>query len=60
MTASNVGIIKDGPEGNIILEPANEMKIEFIIVGDGYLLKLKGFKGAEIITANEFLLRNLI
>lgn len=58
MTTSKVDVIKDDPDDNLILEPANEMKIDFVISGNDHLLKLKEFKGAKIITAKEFLLRN--
>ncbi|MAE43102.1 putative toxin-antitoxin system toxin component, PIN family [Candidatus Woesearchaeota archaeon] len=54
-TKSKVKVIKDDPDDNIILEPASEMKIEYIISGNDHLLKLKEFKGTKIITAKGFL-----
>ena len=54
-TTSTVDVIKADPDDNLILEPANEMKIDYIISGNGHLLKLKEFKGAKIIAAKEFL-----
>ena len=54
-TESEVNVIKEDPSDNVILEPANEMKVDYIISGNDHLLKLKEFKGAKIITAKEFL-----
>ena len=54
-TNSNVNIIKEDPDDNIILEPLNSIKIDYIITGDGHLLKLNKFKHAKIITSKEFL-----
>ena len=54
-TESEVDIIKEDPSDNVILEPANEMKIDYIVSGNDHLLKLKEFKGAKIVTAKEFL-----
>lgn len=54
-TKSEVDVIKEYPSDNIILEPANEMSIDYIISGNDHLLKVKEFKGAKIVTAKEFL-----
>ena len=54
-TESEVDIIKEDPSDNVILEPANEMKIDYIISGNDHLLKVKKFKDARIVTAKEFL-----
>ena len=54
-TKSEVDVIKEDPSDNVILEPANEMKIDYIISGNDHLLKVKDFKGARIVTAKEFL-----
>jgi putative PIN family toxin of toxin-antitoxin system len=54
-TKSEVYIIKEDPSDNVILEPANEMKIDHIVSGNEHLLKLKEFKGAKIVTAKGFL-----
>jgi len=43
-TKFKVNIIKDDPDDNIILEPANEIKIDYIISGNDHLLNLKEFK----------------
>lgn len=53
--ASTVDVVKEDPDDNLILEPANEMKIDYIISGNEHLLKLREFKGAKIITAKQFL-----
>ena len=47
--------VSDDPDDNIILEPANEMKIDNIVTGDDDLLRIKEFKGAKIINASDFL-----
>ncbi|MBI2656438.1 hypothetical protein HYX03_01730 [Candidatus Woesearchaeota archaeon] len=54
-TNSEVDVIKEDPSDNMILEPANEMKIDYIISGNDHLLKVKEFKDAKIVTAKEFL-----
>lgn len=54
-TKSKVDIVEEDPDDNIILEPANEMKIDYIISGDQHLLKLKKFKDTKIVTAKKFL-----
>ena len=54
-TESEVDVIKEDPSDNIILESANEMKIDYIVSGNDHLLNVKEFKGAKIVTAKEFL-----
>ncbi len=54
-TESEIDVIKEDPSDNVILEPANEMKIDYIVSGNDHLLKVKEFKGATIVTAKEFL-----
>src|SRR3989338_3653574 len=54
-TKSEVDIIKEDPSDNVILEPANEMKIDYIVSGNDHLLKVVEFNGAKIVTAREFL-----
>ena len=54
-TNSEIDVIKEDPSDNIILEPANEMKIDYIISGNDHLLKLKDFTRATILTPTEFL-----
>ncbi len=48
------GIVRDMKD-DILLEPAKEMKIDYIITGDKDLLVLKEFDGAKIVTASQFL-----
>ena len=43
--------IKEDPDDNKILEAAVEAKADFIVSGDGHLLKLKCYKGMRILTA---------
>lgn len=50
-----VEVVKDDPEDNKILECALVKMPDFIISGDAHLLKLKNFKGVEIITSRKFL-----
>ena len=52
---STVDIVKEDPDDNLILEPVNEIKIDYIISGNEHLLKLREFKGAKIITTKKFL-----
>lgn len=47
--------ILDDPKDHCILEPANKMKIDYIITGDDDLLRLKKFKGAKIVKVADFL-----
>ncbi|HSE82922.1 MAG TPA: putative toxin-antitoxin system toxin component, PIN family [Thermodesulfobacteriota bacterium] len=50
-------IVKEDPDDNKFLECAVEAKAEYIISGNRHLLKLKAFKGIDILTANDFLSR---
>jgi uncharacterized protein len=53
---TKVNVIQSDPSDNVILEPASEIKIDYIITGDAkHILPLKKFKGAIILTATEFL-----
>ena len=54
-TESKLDAIIRDPKDKIILEAANEMKIDYIITGDEDLLVLKEFKGAKIIKPEKFL-----
>jgi len=47
--------IKEDPDDNKILEAAAEAKADCIVTGDKHLLKLKEFRGIQIITAKMFL-----
>jgi len=48
-------LIKEDVEDNRILECALEAGADFIVSGDGHLLKLRKFKGVKIIKPREFL-----
>ena len=54
-TNSEIDVIKEDPSDNVILEPANEMKIDYIVSGNDHLLNVKEFKGARIVTPKKFL-----
>ncbi len=54
-TITTVGIIKEDPSDNILLEIALENDVQTIVSGDEHLLKLRNFAGAKILTATEFL-----
>ena len=54
-TKEKVKIVLDDPDDIIILEPVNEIDVDYIITGDNHLLKIKEFKGAKIIPASNFL-----
>jgi len=45
----------EDPDDNKFLECAVEADVDFIISGDEHLLKLKEFKGIQIVTPAEFL-----
>jgi putative PIN family toxin of toxin-antitoxin system len=47
--------VPSDPDDNIILECAVEGEIDYIISKDMHLLKLKSFKGIQIVTPTEFL-----
>lgn len=48
-------IIKDDFKDNIILDCAFEGKVDYIIINDKHLLKLKEFRNIKIITPEDFL-----
>ena len=50
-----VGIIREDPDDNKVLECAVSCNADYIVSGDSHLLKLKEFKGVRIVTAKEFL-----
>ena len=52
---NKVNAIKEDHMDNIVLETALEGKADYIISGDGHLLKLKEFKGTKIVNSKEFL-----
>lgn len=50
-----INIIKEDSDDNIILECAVSSNADYIISGDQHLLKLKEFKGINVVTPKEFL-----
>ncbi|MBU0627548.1 MAG: putative toxin-antitoxin system toxin component, PIN family [Nanoarchaeota archaeon] len=51
------GISRDAKD-DTLLEPAKDMKIDYIITGDKDLLVLKEFESAKIVAASQFLEEN--
>ena len=54
-TEEKLGIIKEDPSDNLVMESAVEGKADFIVSGDQHLLKLKEYKGIKILTPKQFL-----
>lgn len=52
----NIRFIKDDPDDDRILECAVTANCDFIVSGDGHLLKLKSYKGIKILNPADFLL----
>lgn len=50
-----VGVIKDDPDDNKVIECAIESSSDYIITYDGHLLKLKEYKGIKIMKPEEIL-----
>ena len=53
--SGNVRVVKEDPDGDVILETAIIGNANHIIGGDPHLLNLKKFGGIKIVTANEFI-----
>lgn len=53
----SLDIIDGDPCDNKVLECAISANVEFIISGDKHLLNLKNFRGIEIITAEDYLIK---
>jgi uncharacterized protein len=47
-------VVKDDPDDNAIVDCAVAAKADYIITQDKHLLKIKTFKGIEIITPKEY------
>jgi putative PIN family toxin of toxin-antitoxin system len=47
----------DDPDDNMFLEAAVEGCADCVVSGDGHLLRMKTFRGIEILTVSDFLLR---
>lgn len=54
-TRGNIDVIKEDPDDNVIIETALENNVEYIITGDGHILKLRKIGKIEIVTATEFM-----
>ena len=50
-----VNVVKDDPADNRILECAVEGKSEYLVTRDNHLLKLKSFRGAQMIKVADLL-----
>ncbi len=48
-------VIKEDPEDNKVLECAICSKADYIVTGDPHLLRLKKFRGVQIINVNDFM-----
>jgi putative PIN family toxin of toxin-antitoxin system len=51
----SITVIEKDPEDNRVLECAQEAQGDFIVSGDGDLLRIENFKGTKIMTPGEFL-----
>lgn len=54
-TKTNLNVIKEDPDDNILLECATETDADYIISGDEHLKKLKEFRKIKIVSVSEFL-----
>jgi putative PIN family toxin of toxin-antitoxin system len=55
----NISEIKEDPDDNRVLEYAVFAKVDFIISGDNHLLSLKRYSGIYIVTASEFIKKEI-
>ena len=55
MPSNRIDLIKEDPADNKILECAETGKADYIVSGDGHLLKLKKYKGIEIVKTSNIL-----
>ncbi|MEK6984032.1 MAG: putative toxin-antitoxin system toxin component, PIN family [Nanoarchaeota archaeon] len=54
-TKTNLNVVKEDPDDNILLECATETNADYIISGDKHLKRLKEFGRIKIISVSEFL-----
>lgn len=54
-TKTNLDVVKEDPDDNILLECAIEANADYIISGDEHLKKLKEFGKIKIVSVSEFL-----
>tara|TARA_Y100000310_G_scaffold224709_1_gene226583 strand:- start:1146 stop:1562 length:417 start_codon:yes stop_codon:yes gene_type:complete len=57
---TNLFVVTEDPDDNIVLECAVEGKVDFIVSNDKHLLKIKKFQNIEIVKPEELLLRTNI
>jgi len=50
-----IDVIKEDPDDNKFIERATTGKAKYIVSRDKHLLKLRLYKGVEVLTPNEFL-----
>jgi putative PIN family toxin of toxin-antitoxin system len=51
----SIAVVEKDPEDNRVLECAQEAQADFIVSGDGDLLRIENFKGTKILTPGKFL-----
>ena len=54
---SNDDVVMEDPSDNVFINLAIDGKADIIVSGDSHLLRLKKYKGIEILTITEFLNR---
>ena len=54
-TKTNLDVVKEDPDDNILLECAIEANADYIVSGDEHLKKLKEFEKIKIVSVSEFL-----
>ncbi|MBU0629041.1 MAG: putative toxin-antitoxin system toxin component, PIN family [Nanoarchaeota archaeon] len=52
---TRIDIIKEDPDDNMVLECAEEGKVDYIVSGDDHLLNLKEYNNIKIIRTADFL-----
>lgn len=51
---SNLKIVLDDPDDDIVLNTAISGKVDYVVSGDKHILKLGNYKEIQIISVNEF------
>jgi putative PIN family toxin of toxin-antitoxin system len=56
-----LNVVAEDPDDNMVLTTAHEGKARYVVSGDEHLLRMKNFRGIEIVTVKRMLelLRNL-
>jgi len=52
---SHLDVVREDPDDNAVLEAALNGRADYIVSGDGHLLRLKSFRGIKIVSVNEML-----